>query len=326
MPEVEAPVEDIKTETSTVQKPEVKAEEKPPVPGTPEAEAAAVEELQALIDAKAEEAAPVEEDKNEPAEVEESEEAKEQPKEAAAPESPSAGIPPKLAFRASKVMDESEFAELADDPKALERVVSALERRNKDSSTQKPTAKADERQADDEIPDLSEDDVAEPIAKAWKAIKGAVGKLLESHKASQEAHANLLNMYTYNREGERFDRAVSKLGQADVFGDGDIESLDEGSEQYKNRLELFKARQEVRAQYVARHEKIPTESKLVERAYRIAFPQKIEQTANKTLAEKLKAGAKKLSIPPTRRKSAANATPDELALEAMQAVLDAKNK
>lgn len=325
MPEV---AEEVETkETPVADKPAPEKKDAPVVPGTPEAEAAAVEELQALIDAQRDGTAPKrDEDEDEPAEVEETEEAKEQDKKAAAPDSPSAGISLKLTLRASKVMDEDEILEYSDDPKSLERLVSALERRAKDSSTQKPAAKAEEREAEEELSGLSDDDVAEPIAKWAKQIVGVIAKEREKNKALVAQLEKFSDAYALNRMGDKFDIAVTRLGQSDLFGDGEIDSLDEGSEQYKNRLELFKARSEVQAQYRARHEKMPSEAKLVERAYRLAFPQKIEQNANKSLAEKLKAGAKKLSVPPRSRKAATDATPDELALEAMQAIIDSRQK
>jgi hypothetical protein len=298
-------------------------------------EAEAVAALQEIIDEKDGVEKPAEPEKvEESAEVEKpSEKEQKQTKEPASAGTPSAVIPPTLAYRAAQVMDQAEFAELADDPKALEKTVAALERRmSKDSSPRsKPDAKADVEQVD-EIPDLDENEVAEPIAKAHKAAKGQISAL---KKQLEEVKSYLVErdrrdqeMYEQQRieaEGSKFDSELNKLGLADRFGDGTIYDLQEGSEQRNNRLKLFEARQEIKQFMAQRKEKLPSEAELTKRALRLAFPDVVEQTNKKELAKKLEQGKRRLSNEPTNRKASQDATADEKTLEEFNKILAGKN-
>lgn len=298
-------------------------------PGTEEAEDAAVAELQAQLD----EMNGVKKPKKDSGEVEDEDKAQDDTKEkpAAAP-TPSPVIPTALIFRAAKVMDEAEIAEYEGDPKGLEKTVAALERRAKsDSSTQaKPAAKAEDAEVEEEVPDYGEDEVAEPIAKAHKVVKGQLTRTRNEVKALKKELAELKKNVSdrYQRddflaEASRFDRGIASLESPDLLGEGDIEDL-EAKEHVENRNKLLSAYWQIRAMEAEKGNKL-SRKELMLRTLRYCFPKELEKKSNKVLADKLDKSKARMSLEPRNRKASDMATADEKAVAAMQEIIDSAN-
>ncbi len=310
-----------------------KAEEvKAPEAGTPEAEEQAVAELQALMDERNGVKKPEAKKEEESGEVEAANKAKDDKKEKpSADAAPSPVIPANLIYRAAKVMEEAELAEYEGDPKGLERAVSLLERRQKDSSTQsKPAGKAEDVEVDEEIPDYDEDTVAEPIAKANKVIKGKLTKAENALKALRKEMAELKKETSEYREQNsfqadamKFDRGIASLGHPDLFGDGDIDDLDADSEQAANRVKLLKVYLQTRAVCAQTGEKLG-KKELMKRALSNAFPDAIAKKNNEEIAKKLKTSGSRISLEPRNRKASDQATADEKVLAEFEAILSKK--
>lgn len=313
--------------------PEEVKEETPEVvdakPGTQEAEESAVAELQAKMDEMNGVKKP--EPKKDSGEVEDEAKAQDKTKEPAAASTPSPVIPTALIYRAAKVMEEAEIAEYEGDPKGLERAITLLERRHKEdtSSQKKPAAKAEDAEVDEDIPDYGEDEVAEPIAKTHKVIKGQLTKTRNQLKAALKEVADLRKEFTEKRQRDeflsdasRFDRGIASLDSAELFGEGDIEDL-ESTEHVANRNKLLNAYWQIRALEAEKGSKL-SKKELMLRALRYCFPNELEKKSNKQLAEKLNASKGRMSLEPKNRKASDQATVDEKVLAEFESILGKK--
>jgi hypothetical protein len=158
------------------------------------------------------------------------------------------------------------------------------------------------------------DEVVEPlkaVANGYSQIAAQVNQLSQIPAYVQQMEqvvgqlAQELNYRIFELNAERFDNFISGLGDdwQDTFGQGSISSLDQNSEQFKNRMRILTAAQTLdTAGRATGLNRSPSRS-LWERGFRVEFgdaqTKKAVEAEKKKLANGLKKQANRITHRPT---------------------------
>ncbi len=267
-------------------------------------------------------------DKPETREVVETEEAQAQPIKAAA-----VNASPSRASIAKAVRLGLEDDEIADyDTEAdLQKAIKLMERRKgaeNSGEPKKPAAPDAKRPKVDDIPDLDPESFDETLTKGWSTLKGLAKHHESRADALEQRLEQLVQVIQHShatQSHERFDGTVNGLKKPDLFGEGDVNELEDANH-VANRQKLFAAREDLIQGMQKRGEKIPSEKKIVEKAYRMVFGETIKSEAREELAQGIKKRGNMITRPPTQRRSADAMDSTGKAVNSVKAKLEALGK
>lgn len=239
-------------------------------------------------------------------ELEEEPEKQAQNKTAASPSSPSRTT---LAKAVRLGMEDDEIADY-DTEADLLKAIKLVERRkavSEDSGEQKKPAAPDVKRIKiDDISDLNAEKYDDDIVKVFGALKGLAKQESERADRLEKQIEQLVEVHQHSSQTalhNRFDSAVEGLRKSDLFGEGVVDDLEDDTHR-ANRVKLFQAREDLVQGMRKRGEKVPSEKKLVEKAYRMAFGETIKADVRKDFAGNVQKRSNMITRPPTQRHGA----------------------
>lgn len=154
--------------------------------------------------------------------------------------------------------------------------------------------KVEEKKADEEKPydcgldpEEYEEDLIKSVNKLGQSLKDDIAAL----KGDKAELVDLVNQQKTDRYAEWLDGKIDRLGEdfVEILGEGELEDIEPGSEQFDNRMKIAARMSLVSKTYIELKKSVPSRSKLFSQAVSFLFnKQKNKSKTAKDTEDKLK--------------------------------------
>lgn len=206
---------------------------------------------------------------------------------------------------------------------ALERVISAMERRLTGARKGESRERVPEGDLLAELPKLDPENYDPEVIKYLEALAGVVKKQQEELRTARERDYQTQQSareYTTREVENWFDKQVESLGEAyaDTLGSGRYRSLNQGSQQFKNREKVAETMSILLSGYNATGRQPPDREEVFDMAVGMVFADKIEQIHGAEITKDLRERSSQHIQRAGGRKVTAQTTPEQETAEVLK--------